>query len=73
MPVPGGGLAAGVEVGGGPASQVVPQNQDGQVGQAQGCGALDGGGEPVLGVARAEEVLAVLDRLLNRPPLMPVK
>ena len=65
VPVPRGGLAAGVEVGGGPAGQVVPQDEDGQAGQAQGCGALDGGGEPVLGVARAEEVLAVLDRVFD--------
>jgi hypothetical protein len=55
------------------AGLVVPQDQDGQVRQAQGRGALDGGGQAVLGVARAEEVFAVLDRLFNQPLLMPVK
>ena len=65
MAVPGGGSAAGAQVGGGLAGLVVPQDQDGQVRQSQGCGALDGRGQPALGVAGAQEVLAVLDRLFD--------
>jgi hypothetical protein len=57
----------GVEVGVGVAGVVVPQDEDGQVRQPQGCGALDRGGQSVVGVARAEELLAVLDRLFDGP------
>jgi hypothetical protein len=43
------------------------QDEDRQVRQSQGCGALDRGGQSVLGVVRAEEVFGVLDRLFDGP------
>ena len=50
-------------------SVVVPQGEDGQVEHGERQAALDGGWRAVLGVPGAEEVLAVLDRLLDGPPV----